>query len=407
MIKRRHVLCLGLSQLVCWGISFYLIGVFGELMVADLGWPPTLVYGGFSAALLTMGLTSPWVGRAIDRHGGGRVMAAGSVLTAAGCVGLAVAETLPLYYLVWVCLGVAMRATLYDAAFATLARLGGSGAQQPIAQITLLGGLASTAFWPIGHGLAEVFGWRGALLAYAGFAVLTLPLHLAIPAHRHQDSAAPSPAAAEARPPATTGRTRLVAAALYALIITLINGLNAGLSAHMIAALTELGLAATLAVTVASLRGVGQSAARLVAILFAGWMRPTDLNLLAAAILPVCFTVGLASGGHLAAAVFFAFFYGAGNGLLSITRGTVPLVLFDLHDYGAYVGKLLAPSFVVAAAAPMAFAAVIERFGAVSAFVVAIALAAVVVAAALGLKLLADRPPAFDDSAPPPDPGGR
>jgi hypothetical protein len=33
-VDRRTVVCLGISQLVCWGISYYLIGVFGELIAA-------------------------------------------------------------------------------------------------------------------------------------------------------------------------------------------------------------------------------------------------------------------------------------------------------------------------------------------------------------------------------------
>lgn len=185
-IGRRTIVCLGISQLVCWGITYYLIGVFGELIAADLGWSRTVVYGGFSIALLAMGIVSPLVGRLIDHLGGARVMSLGSVLCTLGTAGLALAHGFAAYYAAWICLGVAMRATLYDAAFATLARLGGPDAGRPIAQITLLGGLASTCFWPIGHLLAESFGWRGALLVYALIALATVPLHLAIPRGRYE-----------------------------------------------------------------------------------------------------------------------------------------------------------------------------------------------------------------------------
>ena len=391
MITRRTVVLLGLSQLVCWGITYYLIGVFGELIAADLGWSRTRVYGGFSLALVIMGLASPLVGRLIDRHGGGRVMAAGSLLSALGCGLLALAETPAVYYGAWFVLGLAMRATLYDAAFAALARLGGAKARRPIAQMTLLGGLASTCFWPIGFFLADALGWRGAVGVYAGIALLTLPLHLAIPDGRAQDHA--DPRADPAAPRVPRRRDRILAAGLYGLIVALTSALNSGLSAHMIAVLSELGLAASLAVTIASLRGIGQSLARSGAeVLFGARLDPTDLNLLATLVLPICFAVGLASGGFLLAAAAFTFFYGAGNGILSITRGTLPLVLFDLRTYGAYVGKLLVPSFILAALAPLAFAAVIEAFGAPGALYLAVALALVMVAAAAGLKALARRP---------------
>jgi len=98
MIARRLVWGLGLSQLVLWGVSYYLIGVFGERMARDLGWSQTLVFGGFSAALVTMGLVSASVGRLIDRYGGRPVMAMGSVLTALGCAGIALAHGPVLYY---------------------------------------------------------------------------------------------------------------------------------------------------------------------------------------------------------------------------------------------------------------------------------------------------------------------
>jgi MFS family permease len=387
-VDRCTVVCLGISQLVCWGISYYLIGVFGELMAADLGWSRTLVYGGFSTALLVMGLASPPVGRLIDRQGGARVMTLGSVLIALGTAGLALAHGVAAYYAAWICLGLAMRATLYDAAFATLARIAGPDAGRPIAQVTLLGGLASTCFWPIGHLLADAFGWRGALWAYALIALATLPLHLAIPQGRYQDaprepgSSSPSP---ELR------RDRIAPALLYALIITATNVLNSGMSAHMIGMLTGLGLAASVAVWIASLRGIGQSLARLAQVLFGGRLHPLDLNLAAALVLTLCFALGFASGWFLTAAVAFALLYGAGNGILTITRGTLPLVLFDHRSYGALVGKLLMPSFILSAVAPFAYAAVIERFGVAGALWLSIALAGIALAGALGLKRAARR----------------
>jgi MFS family permease len=382
LIARRTILCLGLSQLVSWGISYYLIGGFGELIVADLGWSRDIVYGGFSAALLTMGLMSPVVGRLIDRHGGRRVMVAGSILNAAGCVGIACSDGLPLYYGAWLCLGLAMRLTLYDAAFATLARIGGLHAKRPMAQITLLGGLASTVFWPFGHLLAESVGWRGALLAYAFIALMTVPLHLAIPEGRGADRG-PAKTRTEHRPLATASRDRVIAGSLYAVITTLTNFLNSGMSAHMIGILAGLGIAASASVWIATLRGVGQSSARLCEILFGGRIDPLALNVLAALLLPLSFAAGLFSGQLAGAALAFALVYGAGNGLMTITRGTLPLALFDHRTYGAFVGRLLAPSFVLSATAPVVYAFVIERFGEGAALQLSIALASIILAAAI------------------------
>jgi MFS family permease len=134
VITQGLVWRLGLSQLLCWGLSYYLIGVLGERIVADTGWSATLVYSGFSGALVVMGLASPLLGRFVDRHGGRPVMMAGSLLLAAGCVGLSLARDLVSYGAAWACLGLAMRMTLYEAAFAALARIGGASARRPIAQ---------------------------------------------------------------------------------------------------------------------------------------------------------------------------------------------------------------------------------------------------------------------------------
>ncbi len=361
-VHRRTVLTLGVSQLVCWGVSYYLVAVFGDAIAAETGWSGAAVYGGFSAALGVMALSSRVTGALIDRHGGRWVMAAGSVLTAAGCCGIALARTLPGYYAAWACLGLAMRFTLYDAAFAALARIGGPGAKKAISQITLLGGLASTTFWPIGHALAARWGWRGAVLAYAGFGLATLPLHLAIPGTRWAPPDGPGTGTHAASAARSSG-ARSLAVASYAVTLTLVSVLNSAMSAHMIAILAGLGLGASAAVGIATLRGVGQSLARLAEVASGSRLDPISLNLLAAILLPVGFAAGLWSGRSTAAAAAFAFLYGAGNGLATIARGTLPLVLFDPRSYGAVVGRLLAPSFVASAAAPLAYALAIQRYG--------------------------------------------
>lgn len=386
LIQRSTILSLGVSQLVCWGISYYLIGGFGTRMAEDLGWSRALVFGGFSMALLVGGLVSPMVGRMIDRHGGRLTMSGGSVLIAVGCAGIALAREVIPYYAAWLCLGVGMRMTLYDAAFATLARIGGPAAKRPIAQITLLGGLASTAFWPIGEGLAALFGWRGAVLAYAAIALLTVPLHMSLPNGQYGDT--PKGQAAEHPPPLAAGpREARIAGLLYALIVALTSLLNSAMSAHMIGLLSGLGVATAVAVWISTLRGVGQSLARLCEVLFGRAVDPFDLSIGAALLLPFCFAVGLLSGEVALAALAFAFFYGAGNGLLTITRGTLPLMLFDPRHYGAIVGRLLLPSFLLQATAPLAYALVIEHAGDGAALILSVAIALVILLCAVVLKL--------------------
>lgn len=391
LIRSRTSFFLGLSQLVSWGVTYYLIGAFGELIIVDLNWSRVVVYGGFSAALVVMGLSSPAVGRLIDRHGGRWVMTIGSITSALGCAALAAVHTVPAYYGAWVLLGVAMRCNLYDAAFATLARIGGPTAKRPISHITLLGGLASTVFWPIGHALAAAWGWRVAVACYAGFALLTVPLNLAIPKGRYVDSDTTSPIPQPAVLAKGRG-DRVVAGALYALIVTLTAFLNSAMSAHMIGILAGMGIALSVSVWIAALRGIGQTLGRTVDVLFGHGVHPLSLNLSASLAMPLCFIAALASGVSVLAAVAFAFFYGAANGVMTITRGTVPLVLFDFRSYGSLVGNLLVPSFFVSAVAPIIYAFTIDRGGERLALFVSIGVASTTLAAALALKLrFADR----------------
>lgn len=384
-ISRTLVFCLGLSQLLCWGISYYLIGLFGGAMATDLGQGLAVIHGGFTVALIVMGLVSSWVGRTIDRVGGRPVMVAGSLLMAASCLGLAAARELVGYYAAWIGLGLAMRMTLYDAAFAALARIGGRGARRPISQITLLGGLASTVLWPVGQALAVEFGWRGALCVYAGIALLTVPLHVMIPAHRHEvtPESQPGSTVAAVKPAAPAS---MLPAFLYALIVALTGTLNSGMSAHMIGMLGGLGLAPALAVWISTLRGVGQSAARLAEILFGCRLSPFGLGILATGLLTPCFLIPLLFGGTAAAGIAFALLFGAGNGLVTILRGTLPLALFDSATYGRRVGALITPGFFVSALAPLLYAVVIERFGDGAALWLSFGLAVPTLGAALLLR---------------------
>ena len=155
----------------------------------------------------------------------------------------------------------------------------------------------------------------------------------------------------------------------------------------MIGIMSGLGVALSAAAWIAALRGIGQSAARLCEVLFGTRVHPLDLNLAAAAVLPLGFAAGLLSGELAAAAIAFALLYGVGNGLLTITRGTLPLVLFDHRVYGALVGRLLVPSFLLSAAAPLAHAVVIERFGDAAALHLSVAVAVVTLGAAIMLKV--------------------
>lgn len=389
MIASRRLFCLGFAQFLSWGVTYYLIGVFGARIVADLKWPSELVFGGFSLALLVMGMTSPWIGGLIGRHGGAGLMSFGAAVNASGCVIIAFSYTETAYLIGWIALGVGMRLTLYDAAFAALARIAGPYSRKPMSQITLLGGLASSAFWPLGNLLADCFGWRYALLCYAAIALLAAPLTFMLP--RGGAAAQVSLQGASDNSITISRASRILPATLYFTVITSTSFLNAGLSAHMISVLVGLGVGTAAAVNAASLRGIGQSAARLCEVGLGGRTDPILLNLIATALIPASLVLALSVSVGWQAAAAFAFCYGAGNGLLTITRGTLPLILFDHQTYGKVVGRLLAPGFVLSASSPLVYAVVASRYGASAVIWLSICLALMSTASALILFICRDR----------------
>jgi MFS family permease len=378
MISGRTVFILGLSLLISWGTTYYLAGVFGERMAAELGWSLSTVHGGFTLALFVMAAVSGPAGRAIDRYGGRWVMIAGAVFGAAGCAWLAVSNDIVTHYAAWAALGVSMRLTLYDAAFAALARIGGPESGPAMSKITLLGGLSSSVFWPFGHFLAEQMDWRAALFVYATCLLLTIPMHLALPSERWEaDTAAPDEA-----PPLPDDERAKTAGRLYAIVFALGHFLSSAMAAHLVTLLTGLGIALGTAVSLGALRGIGQVAGRFWQVVAGGRIHAVSLTIGALAVVTLSFLGALVGGPSVPAAAAFVAFYGAGHGIITITQGTLPLVLFDHRKYGARTGDLLIPSFIASALAPLFFALIIERFGTLTAIAMCAAMAFLAVIAA-------------------------
>ncbi len=327
-------------------------------IAADTGWPLPLVIGGFSLGVLVSGLVSPRVGSTIDRLGGRAVLAAGSGLLGAGFLVLALAHHPAAYLLAWAVIGAGMGAALYDPAFATLGRLYGERARRPITALTLWGGFASTVGWPLTALLADAFGWRGACLAYAAIhAGLCLPVHLLLVPRTAP--AAPRPAAQPPSPGAPRGPRRTMLLLLGAVMI-LSAVVSSVIALHVIGLLQARGLDLAAAVALGALIGPAQVGARLVEMTLGPRFHPI-WTLVTAVGLVLC---GLATLALTHWAALALLLYGAGNGLFSIARGTVPLALFGRDGYGALMGRLALPALLAAALAPSLGAVAIESLGA-------------------------------------------
>jgi MFS family permease len=358
---------LGITQITAWGTSFYCLGVLAKPIVADTGWPLTTVFLGFSVALLVMGFISTWVGRLIDRVGARAVMCGGTIIVSAGLLALSQVRDPASYLLVWAIVGVGMRCCLYDAAFAALVQVTPSRGRQAISYLTLYGAYASTVFWVIGHYLNQAYGWRGTLIAFAAINLaICLPLNWLGLARRDPPENAVDPAktAAPVRDgPVLEGRLRLVGIFLFALIMSL-NGFVFGIiSIQLVPLLEAAGLAGATAVWVASLKGHGQFAGRLVEIFFGRNLKAMTIARIAIGVVPAALVLLFVASGNLFQLIAFTLLLGAAQGVITIVRGAVPLALFGADGYGAVLGVIATPILLVNAFAPAVFALLVDQFG--------------------------------------------
>jgi MFS family permease len=357
---------LGLTQITAWGTSYYCLGVLAKPIVADTGWNLSTVFLGYTIALLVMGFISTWVGKLIDRIGARLVMTVGTIIVSAGLLALSQVHTPENYFAVWVVLGIGMRCCLYDAAFAALVQVTPSRGRKAISYLTLYGAYASTVFWVIGHYLNEAYGWRGTLIAFAAINLaVCLPLNwIGLSRHEAKEEAAVA-SATSASPdgPVLEGRLRVVGIVLFALIMSL-NGFVFGvISLQMVPLLEAAGLAGATAVWVASLKGHGQFAGRLVEIFFGRNLKAMTIARIAIGVVPASLLLLFLARGDLWLLVAFTLLLGASQGVITIVRGALPLALFGTKGYGAVLGMIATPFLLVNAFSPAVFALLVDHFG--------------------------------------------
>ena len=363
--RRLVVVALGTAQTLAWASSYYLPAILADPISAGIGVPRSWIFGAFSGALLIAAFAGPAVGRIIDRHGGRGVLVLSNIVLAAGLAVLAGATGPVGLFAAWTVLGIGMSLGLYDAGFAALTALYGHNARGPITGITLFAGFASTVSWPLSTVLNDTLGWRETLLVWAALnLVIGLPLNLSLPvparqAH-HPDSAGPS-----------VGWRPYKEMFLLAFVFAAVWFVTGSMAAHLPRLLERAGVSPVQAIAASALVGPAQVAARLVEFVVLRRSHPLVSARIAALLHPIGAAIFAVIGAP--AAVAFALFYGAGNGLLTIARGTVPLAVFGPYGYGERTGLLGAPARAAQALAPLLFGLLLDAMGA-SVIIVSVAL---------------------------------
>jgi TM2 domain-containing membrane protein YozV len=170
---------------------------------------------------------------------------------------------------------------------------------------------------------------------------------------------------------------------LLAALLTLQSLVISSVSVHLLDVLKLLGIATATALAIGMMIGPSQVVARLAEFSLGRNLHPTT-SARAAILLS-----GIGIGLLLPAIPWLAFIamalYGAGNGILTIARGTLPLALFGQDGYGARMGLLARPMLVAQAVGPVAAAVILDKLGSTPLLVVMSTLATASLIASFGL----------------------
>jgi MFS family permease len=379
------ILALGTTQTLAWASSVYLPAILADPIAHDLGISANWIFGAYSGALVIAGLLGPRIGRQIDLVGGRPVLSLSNLMLAGGLVLLGFTHSIWMLMTAWLLLGIGMGYGLYDAAFGALGRIYGETARGAITGITLMAGFASTIGWPLSaYGLAQ-FGWRETCFAWAAAHILIgLPLNLLI--------LPPVPAAKAGteevvKPHIPIDRTMVLLALAFALV-WIVTGAMAAQFPRILEAAGATHLAA---IAAGALIGPAQVLARLLEIGFLSRYHPIVSARLAFAMHPLGALILALTGG--AAAGVFAVFHGAGNGVITIARGTLPLAIYGPKNYAYRLGLLGAPARMAQAPAPLLFGFLIDWMGS-RVLIVSSALSLVALGALFLLRLKSPPPDA-------------
>jgi MFS family permease len=357
MIARQLpvIVGLGTTQMLAWASSYYLPAILADPIARDLGVSSNWIFGAFSASLVISALFGPAIGRTIDRVGGRQVLSLSNLILAAGLVLLGLATSIWLLAAAWLLLGIGMGLGLYDAAFAALGRIYGHAARSSITGITLFAGFASTVGWPLtALGLGWI-GWRETCFAWAAAHMLIgLPINLLVlPAFKSEAKTAAKPI----KPRIPIDRAMILLAFAFASAWSV----TGAMAAHLPRILQTTGASSVQAVAAGALIGPAQVIARIIEAGFLSRYHPIVSTRLACLTNPLGVAILALTGGS--AAGVFAVFYGAGNGIITIARGTLPLAIFGPENFGYRLGLIGAPARMAQAIAPLAFGLLIDVMG--------------------------------------------
>ncbi len=357
-MSTRALTVLGISQCINWGILYYAFAVLLLPVSRELGIEPWVGTGAFSLALFISAAAAPRIGRWADLGHGGHVLQIGGFAGAALLTIWTVVPTVTTLYAVWALLGLCMSMTLYEPAFAIVARAHGDRAQRlrALATITVFGGLASTAALPATAWLVERLGWKSSVI------VLALTLALSTYATRRLVLTELQPMAAD-----TTGATGAGEATqprphlgLMTLVFALASLGSAALMSNLVPALGERRVSPALAASLGGLLGLMQVPGRALLMRGAFVASPTRL-VLGCLLLQGVGLLAIATVSSVTLLATSIAVFAVGSGLATLARPHLVQSLYGLEQAGALNGRLARAQQLARAAGPVVAATLAAR----------------------------------------------
>jgi MFS family permease len=347
------VCALGVGQIVAWGSYYYVFVSLRDPMGAELGWTKAQIDGALSVVLAVTGLCSYARGRWVDRYGGRRMMTAGAFVGAALLVGWSHISELWQLYAISIGIGVVSAMTLYDAAFAVVARMFGADYRKAIIVITLFGGLASTVFVPLTQLLIDVLGWRDALIALAA---IQLPFVAGIP-HlllRHSETERASHAMRD-HPTLPSIRPALAHPVFWLLALSFVSFafMFTALVFNIVPILRENGYTTREAVVAYTVIGPAQLAGRVAILTLERVITLTAAGLIGTLFPVAAVAVLMSLQPHSPLVFVFAVAFGSGMGITTIVQATAAPEFLGRAGYGALQGALMVPVHLAQAGTPV------------------------------------------------------
>jgi len=351
------VLVAFLCLFILSGAGWYAFSLFVKPLEADMSWSRGEIMTGFTILFLIIGVTSPFIGRVVDRYGAKRVIVTGAIIVGLGFVFLTQMNHLWHFYVGYAIIGMGLSAMGQVPATTIVSNWFQKKRGLAIGIMATGVGGGGFAMAPlVGGYLIPNFGWRPSYLVLAILTwVLIIPLALLVVKTRPADmglypdgiEAPEAVAVTQASPSASEGltlRMALVIPAFWLIVITFLSSTfsQVGTLQNQVPHLQDIGF--PVATVATAFGGVGLASA--LGKFSFGWLCDRIPPKYACAIglglqvVGLVIFINVGSATPLSIIWLYAIIMGFGAGSWLPTMSMITSTTFGLASYGAIFGAI-------------------------------------------------------------------